>query len=228
MRTWTSPSLFPADYPDHRRPSQLDARLAVVTATVDTRSRVWLLLAAVLAVVAGSFGLSGTAVAAAESPGPDLVGVIEDIAAGQRLEIGQVSYDLSSGCCVATRGTTGAADDVAGAVHGPPPPYARSQYGKPAGSVRSSALDKTDVCPYCGNRAPNTLDHVRAQKQDWVEGGWADDFADRTARINDPDNLVGACGSCNSSKGAKPIGQGEGEWWPPGWGADDLWPFGGP
>jgi 5-methylcytosine-specific restriction endonuclease McrA len=94
--------------------------------------------------------------------------------------------------------------------------------------VRSDALGKTEVCPYCGERQPNTLDHIRAQKQDWVEGGWADDYAARTARINDRDNLVGACGSCNSSKRDLPIGLGEGEWWPPGWGPNDLWPFGGP
>ncbi len=79
-----------------------------MTAAPAARTRVWLLLAVALTVVAGSFGLSGTAVAAAESVGPESVGVIDDIAAGQRLEIGSVSYDLASGCCVATR----AADDV--------------------------------------------------------------------------------------------------------------------
>jgi hypothetical protein len=51
----------------------------------------------------------------------------------------------------------------------------------------------------------------------------------RSARINDPDNLTGACISCNSSKGSKPLGEGEGEWtppseqWGPGPGASENW-----
>lgn len=59
-------------------------------------------------------------------------------------------------------------------------------------------------------------------------GGWADDAASRTARVNDPGNLVGACQPCNGSKNALPLGEGSGQWWPSGWPSGVWWPFGGP
>ncbi len=75
-----------------------------MTAAAAARTRVWLLLAVALTLVGATLGLLGTGVAAAESPGPDLVGVIDDIGPGEGREVGSVSYDLASGCCVATRG----------------------------------------------------------------------------------------------------------------------------
>ncbi len=78
-----------------------------MTAAPTARTRVWLLLAVALTVVAAGFGLSETAVAAAESAGPETVAAVEDIAAGQGRETGRSSYDLVSGCCVATRGGGG-------------------------------------------------------------------------------------------------------------------------
>ena len=108
------------------------------------------------------------------------------------------------------------------------PAYARSQYGRPTVAQRAGAFDKAPTCPYCGESQSTQVDHINAQKLDWQSGGWADDFATRTARVNSPDNLIGACQSCNASKNALPIGPGAGEWWPQGWPAGVWWPFGGP
>ncbi len=93
---------------------------------------------------------------------------------------------------------------------------------------RAGALEKAPTCPYCGDAPSTQVDHINALKQDWQSGGWVDDFATRTSRVNDPDNLIGACRTCNASKGARPIGTGSGEWWPAGWPEGVWWPFGGP
>lgn len=45
-----------------------------------------------------------------------------------------------------------------------------------------------------------------------MEGGWQDDYATRTARVNEPSNLTGASGSCNAAKNASVLGEGEGQW----------------
>ncbi len=108
------------------------------------------------------------------------------------------------------------------------PPFARSQYGRMTNAQRAGALEKSPTCPYCGTSSSTQADHINALKQDWQSGGWADDFDTRTARVNDPNNLIGACQACNASKGARPIGPGADEWWPPGWPAGIWWPFGGP
>ena len=60
----------------------------------------------------------------------------------------------------------------------------------------------------CGENPANKVDHINSLKQDWESGGWSDEPAVRTARVNDPGNLTGACTSCNASKGASPIGSG--------------------
>lgn len=36
----------------------------------------------------------------------------------------------------------------------------------------------------------------------------------------------GACASCNAAKGARALGEGPGQWWPPGWPSGTWWPFG--
>ncbi len=94
----------------------------------------------------------------------------------------------------ATNTATGVADEV--------PAFARSQYGRVPAAERAAALETTPTCPYCGTNPSSQVDHITALRQDWGAGGWADDFATRTARVNDPGNLIGACASCNSSKGA--------------------------
>jgi|tagenome__1003787_1003787.scaffolds.fasta_scaffold20880132_2 5-methylcytosine-specific restriction endonuclease McrA len=108
------------------------------------------------------------------------------------------------------------------------PAFARSQYGRMTAAQRAGALGKSPTCPYCGTSPSTQADHVNALKQDWQSGGWTDDFDTRTARVNDPGNLIGACQACNASKGARLLGPGVGEWWPPGWPTGIWWPFGGP
>lgn len=106
------------------------------------------------------------------------------------------------------------------------PAFARSQYGRVGTADRAAAIEKSPTCPYCGQSPSSQVDHITSMKQDWTSGGWADDAATRTARVNDPDNLIGACASCNASKGAREIGEGAGQWWPSRWPSGVWWPFG--
>ncbi|MBK5571810.1 RHS repeat-associated core domain-containing protein [Ensifer sp. SSB1] len=95
---------------------------------------------------------------------------------------------------------------------GEAPPYARDKYSKPSSEVRQETLSRDVDCVYCGEARSDTLDHVRSQKQDWVEGGYLDSKETRSGRVNDPSNLAGACRSCNSSKGSRRLGV---DWVPP-------------
>lgn len=65
-----------------------------------------------------------------------------------------------------------------------------SQYGRMSAAQRAAAFEKASTCPYCGEAPSTQVDHINALKQDWESGGWADDFATRTARVNDPDNFL--------------------------------------
>ena len=123
----------------------------------------------------------------------------------------------------ATLGAATAAD-VGEAV----PAFARSQYGRVSSVERAAALDKSPICPYCGRSPSTQVDHITALRQDWQSGGWSDTYAARTARVSSSDNLIGACAPCNASKGARQIGESQGQWWPPGWQVGEWWPYGGP
>ena len=103
---------------------------------------------------------------------------------------------------------------------GDPPPYDRSEYPPLTKAQRDATLKREPTCQYCGQKPSTQADHIESLKQDWQNGGWKDTRAERGARVNDPSNLAGACESCNPSKGSKPIGQGPGQWWPPGWDDD--------
>ena len=94
------------------------------------------------------------------------------------------------------------------------PAYARSKYKRPTKQQTEDALRRTPICLYCGLRESDTVDHVRSQHEDWVNGGYRDTREERSDRVNNSDNTIGACRSCNSSKGSKPIGTGEGDWIP--------------
>ncbi|MFC8512399.1 ricin-type beta-trefoil lectin domain protein [Streptomyces sp. NPDC057257] len=107
------------------------------------------------------------------------------------------------------------------------PPYARKQYKKPTTGVREAAINKSPICPYCGTESSTDFEHVSSQKEDWVKGGWLNSRNVRSARVNDPTNTTGACRSCNGSKREKPLGEGPGQWWPPGWPSGVWWPYGG-
>jgi RHS repeat-associated protein len=110
----------------------------------------------------------------------------------------------------------GAADEV--------PAYSRQAYGRPSAAQRAQTLEQSPTCSYCGESPSSQVDHVNSLKGDWQSGGYQDDYATRTARMNDPSNLTGSCASCNASKGASPIGQGPGQWWPSGWPSGVWWP----
>lgn len=147
-----------------------------------------------------------------------------------RLTFDALTLALSGGAgAVAKGGRVARAAELAAETEGAAtavPKYARSQYGRPSTADRHAAIDRSPLCPYCGEADSTTADHITSLKQDWTSGGWADPRPVRTGRVNEESNLVGACRRCNSSKGAKPIGHGDGEWWPPGWGSDETWPFG--
>jgi hypothetical protein len=102
---------------------------------------------------------------------------------------------------------------------GNPPPYDRSEYPPLTKAQREAALAREPTCQYCGKEPSTQVDHIDPLKQDWQNGGWKDTRAERGARVNDPNNLAGSCPACNGpgGKGSKPIGQGPGQWWPPGW-----------
>ena len=141
-----------------------------------------------------------------------IVGVAEHIAAGQRRVRAPSQLRLVSGHCVAAEAEV--------------PAFARAQYGAVRTGDRAAAIEKSPTCPYCGQSPSTSVDHITSLKQDWTSGGWADDAATRTARVNGSDNLIGACISCNSSKAARELGEGAGQWWPSGWPSGVWWPFG--
>jgi RHS repeat-associated protein len=92
------------------------------------------------------------------------------------------------------------------------PPYARNKYKSLTETERAAVKKKDPNCVYCETKPTTTVDHVRSQKQDWLEGGWKDSRDVRSQRINDSSNLRGACESCNPSKGSRELGT---QWIPP-------------
>lgn len=108
------------------------------------------------------------------------------------------------------------------------PAFARSQYGRLTAAERAAAIERGSTCLYCGTAPSTTVDHVTSLKQDWLSGGWLDDFVTRTNRANSLENLAGACLPCNAAKQARDIGAGLGQWWPSGWPRFVWWPFGTP
>lgn len=184
-------------------------------------SPLWFLVA--LATIVGLNATSAAAGSAAETRVRAFEHVTVDSVGQQSSEkpasVGCVRPEtaaIASGSCVATE----AAADV--------PAYARSQYGRVSPGSRGAVLEENPTCLYCGKSPSTQVDHVTSLKEDWNTGGWADDAASRTARVNDSGNLVGACQPCNGSKNALPLGEGSGQWWPSGWPSGVWWPFGGP
>jgi RHS repeat-associated protein len=127
-------------------------------------------------------------------------------------------------------GEAGSAGNIADAAGGDAevPAFSRSAYGRVPNATRGQVLSTNPTCVYCGQNPASQVDHIASLKSDWESGGWMDEQPIRTARINDPGNLTGACASCNGSKSASPIGTGPGEWWPPGWPIGQWWHLGGP
>ncbi len=67
------------------------------------------------------------------------------------------------------------------------------------------------------------MDHVEPLKQHWRTRGSAMSLDARSTEANHRRNLVGACATCNRSKGARLLRTNG--WWPGAWGAT-WWAFG--
>jgi RHS repeat-associated protein len=90
------------------------------------------------------------------------------------------------------------------------PPFARNLYPRVPRAVRDDVLGEGVTCFYCGREA-DTVDHVIAYKKFHDEGMSLDEAR---GLVNSEENLVAACQPCNSSKGARDIGGGPGEFYP--------------
>ncbi|GAA5197162.1 hypothetical protein GCM10023346_31250 [Arthrobacter gyeryongensis] len=126
----------------------------------------------------------------------------------------------------AAAGSAGATGGASGAGGDPENPFKRSKFSRANKATTEAAKAKTEVCPYCGERPPSTLDHIKALKDIWESGGKEMTREVRSRLANDLRNLIGACKSCNSAKQSSELGPGVGQWWPKAW--NDWWPFGGP
>ena len=82
------------------------------------------------------------------------------------------------------------------------PTYDRSAFGEIDPDVRSAVFKRDNyTCAYCGERGGDlTVDHVYPLKKAWQDGMWRLSDAQRNSWMNNMDNLITSCRSCNSSK----------------------------
>lgn len=86
-------------------------------------------------------------------------------------------------------------------VHNQCPPYDRAAFGDWKPGVRRDVVARDrGRCVYCGENDDLTVDHITPVKQVWEEGAYSWTPQQRNEWFNDPNNLVTACRSCNSSK----------------------------
>ena len=139
--------------------------------------------------------------AAIADVGMSVVGVVSPIpGTGQAFKLSKIASAVQK------------ANTSAKIVANSAPKYARNKYKSLTPKTKKGVLQKDPTCVYCKKKPSDTVDHVRSQKQDFVEGGFKDTRDVRSARVNDSSNLSGACRSCNSSKGSKDLKN----WNPPG------------
>jgi RHS repeat-associated protein len=107
-----------------------------------------------------------------------------------------------------------------------PPPPARPQRGpnafdrskvvrSPFKSNREKVLERDPICHYCQSAPATTADHViSAYDADAVVGAGIMTYEEVVEQVNALENLLGACRSCNSSKGDMLPGNIPGTWRP--------------
>jgi RHS repeat-associated protein len=92
-------------------------------------------------------------------------------------------------------------------------PYNRSALGRtPSPKSTQEVLVRDPNCVYCGE--PSTVaDHEPSLQQRWISGEYDNmSYEQILADADDPNRMVGACVSCNSSKSGSPL-EGEGDGW---------------
>jgi RHS repeat-associated protein len=86
-------------------------------------------------------------------------------------------------------------------------PYRRGDYSAGYAAGRATCLTRDGVCQYCQGAPATSCDHIVSVKDaDAVVGAGILSKADATAQLNDPQNMLGVCPSCNSKKQDKPLG----------------------
>jgi hypothetical protein len=101
--------------------------------------------------------------------------------------------------------------------------YTRKYNPIPPQNRQLALQDNGGMCVYCNAAANADVDHIEPLKVHWQTRGSTMGQAQRSAEANDTLNLVGACATCNRSKGSKRLKHG---WDPPDWDAMDWWPHG--
>lgn len=101
--------------------------------------------------------------------------------------------------------------------------YSRHYRAIPAQHVALALKDNNRTCVYCNAAPCADVDHVVPLRVHWTLRGARLDLATRSDEANAESNLVGACATCNRSKGAKQLRRG---WDPPAWQGGQWWPFG--
>lgn len=103
--------------------------------------------------------------------------------------------------------------------------YSRKYSAIPGQHINLALQDNNGRCVYCNRTRIGDIDHIEPLKIHWqTKGSTMSQYA-RSNEVNDLRNLVGACATCNRSKGSKKLISG---WQPPAWGPGQWWPFGPP
>jgi RHS repeat-associated protein len=97
-----------------------------------------------------------------------------------------------------------------------PSAFVRSKYMKGFKKARRAVLKRDPICPYCDKRKSTTADHlISVYDADAAVGAGFLTVDEATKMVNDLENLLGVCVSCNSSKKAMLPGNKPGHWLPP-------------
>jgi RHS repeat-associated protein len=94
--------------------------------------------------------------------------------------------------------------------------YRRQDYSAGYDAARRTVLQRDQTCQYCQAAPATSADHVTSvHAADAVVGAGMMTQPEAAAAVNNPAQMLGACGPCNSSKQAKDAGNVPGTWQPP-------------